>query len=182
MPIDHLSWPIIPGNNIAAVSALLYQMEHSEVYKSKELFQLQSRQLGKLFKHAVETVPFYNKRFKDAGIDGQEEVTLEALRRLPPLTRVEYQSASDTERKSTAIPVSHGKPSIIKTSGTTGSPVSLYKTPLMGLYWSACYLRNILWQKFDVGKKLAVIRYMEKPKAPIVKTPKRTKTSKKDLK
>ena len=33
----------------------------------------------------------------------------------------------------------------------------------MGLYWSACYLRNILWQKFDVGKKLAVIRYMEKP-------------------
>ena len=160
--IEGVVWPGLPDSQGAALSALMFQLERSQFHAPEELFDHQRHQLGSMFLHAQRTVPFYKQRFAEAGFDPESEITPETIRRLPPLTRTEFQEAGDGTT-TTKLPRGHGKPFRIKTSGTTGRPVVLYKTPLMQLLWRACALRGHLWHKRDPRLKLAVIRYMEKP-------------------
>ncbi|MBT5049205.1 MAG: phenylacetate--CoA ligase family protein [Rhodospirillaceae bacterium] len=60
------------------------------------------------------------------------------------------------------IPAGHGKHGQIKSSGTTGRPVTVIKTALNNLFLLANELRGHLWHQRDISKKLAVIRYYEK--------------------
>lgn len=160
---EGIVWPNISVERSGVIAALVFQMEHSEIHSPDGLFDFQRRQLKALFEHAAQTSSFYGKRFEDAGLDPRGEITPESIRRLPPLTRSEFQAAADTVH-STQSPKSHGKPVTIKTSGTTGLPVVLRKTQLSKLFWLACLLRDHMWQRRDPRLKAAVIRYMEKPK------------------
>ena len=161
--IEGIVWPGFPDSQGAALSALMFQLERSQFLAPEELFDHQRHQLKSIFLHAQGTVPFYKRRFAEAGFDPQGEITPETIRSLPPLTRTEFQEAGDTTT-TTKLPPGHGKPFRIKTSGTTGRPVVLYKTPLMQMMWKACALRGHHWHYRDPRLKLAIIRYMEKPK------------------
>ena len=45
-----------------------------------------------------------------------------------------------------------------RTSGSTGAPVRVMKTQITALFWNALTLRDHLWHRRDLGRKLAVIR------------------------
>lgn len=161
--VEGVVWPGLPDAKGVALWALMFQFGRSEFYSPEALFEHQSHQLRALFRHAAQTTPFYKDRFAAAGFDPDGDITPATIRRLPPLTRTEFQEAGDTTN-STALPPGHGKPVEIETSGTTGRKVVLYKTPLTQLFWWACALRGHLWHDRDPRHKVAFIRYLEKPK------------------
>ncbi len=149
------------GPRAARCLALLYQFEQSQFYSPELLTALQFRQIKTLFGHAARSVPFYRDRFRQAGVDPNAEVTLDSLRRLPILTRNEFQDAGDRIR-SREVPAAHGKLLKVKTSGTTGRAITLYKTELMQRLWDAYVLRDVIWHKPDLSLKLAAIRWRDK--------------------
>ncbi len=157
-------WPGIPGGEAGTLSALMFQLEQTQYLPPDELFGQQRRQLETMFVHAAETIPFYADRFAKAGFDPRGEITPETIRRLPVLVRTDYQRAA-LEASPGLIPSGHGQHGQIKSSGTTGRPVTVVKTELSNLFLCATELRGHLWHKRDLGKKLAVIRYLEKSMA-----------------
>ena len=153
--------PAIPGRMASLLMSLLYQLDQTQWLTPDELFAHQARQLRILFTHAGATVPFYQKRFAEAGIDPTAEVTRETFARLPTLKRPDLQEAGDTIN-STSVPKSHGKLNQVETSGSTGRPVRLNATEVNGIFWRACVMREHLWQGRELGGKLAAIRWVRK--------------------
>jgi phenylacetate-CoA ligase len=159
--IEGIVWPGIPGRDAALLSALMFQLEQTEFLPPEKLFEQQRRQLGTIFVHAMETIPFYSQRFAEAGFDPRGEITPETIRRLPVLLRSEYQNAA-LEISPGKIPPGHGQHGELKSSGTTGRPVTVIKTSLSNLFLAATELRGHRWHQRDMAGKLAVIRYWEK--------------------
>lgn len=157
-------WPGIPEPQGAALASMMFQLEQSQFYSPEELFQHQRRQLKALFLHAMETVPFYADRFARAGFDPRREISPNTIRRLPVLTRTEFQNAGRTVM-TTKLPQGHGKTFESRTSGTTGRAVTVLKTGLTQLLWMAIEMRGHLWHRRDPGGKLAIIRWMDKSRA-----------------
>lgn len=153
--------PAIPGRMASLLLSLLYQMDQTQWLSEEELFSHQARQLRLLFGHAGKTVPFYQRRFAEAGLDPTAPVTRETLNRLPILRRTELQSAGD-DINTTALPKSHGKIHEVETSGSTGRPVRLNGTEVTSVFWRACVMREHIWQGRDLGGKLAAIRWVRK--------------------
>ncbi|NIA68782.1 phenylacetate--CoA ligase family protein [Pelagibius litoralis] len=141
--------------------SLLYQLDQTQWLSAEALFAEQARQLQLLFGHAAATVPFYNRRFAEAGVDPAAVVTRETLNRLPILRRSELQGAGD-DINTTALPKSHGKTHEVETSGSTGRSVRLNGTEVTSVFWRACVMREHLWQGRDLGGKLAAIRWARK--------------------
>ncbi len=153
--------PAVPGPPAATILALLYQLEQSQYYPPDLLTALQCRQLKTLFGYAARRVPFYKDRFTAAGVDPDGEVTPDSLRRLPILTRSEFKDAGEG-MWTTALPPAHGKPFMVRTSGSTGRAITLYKTQLMRRMWDAFVVRDVVWHKPDLSLQLAAIRWRDK--------------------
>lgn len=141
--------------------AVLYQMEQTQWLSPDELFFHQGRQLRALFGHAAATVPFYGRRFAEAGVDPAAAVTQETLTRLPILKRSELQGAGEAIN-TTDLPKSHGKRHSIETSGSTGRAVRMFGTDVTSVFWRACVMREHLWHRRDLSGKLAAIRWLRK--------------------
>jgi phenylacetate-CoA ligase len=154
--VPGISWPAVPGSDTAAALALQFQLERSQWLAPVELQSLQFRQLGALMRHAYETVPYYDERWRDV-YDPAAPLTPQVFSRLPILARAELQAHSDA-LKSKRIPAAHGPVAESRTSGSTGMPVRVLKTGLVQLIWQLIVLREHRWFKRDLGGKLAAIR------------------------
>jgi len=122
------------------------------------LQRYQFGQLERLIAHASETVPFHRTRLAAAGYRPGQAITPEFWRSLPLLERSDLQDQGDALR-STSVPAEHGGTFKISTSGSTGTPVSIWRTELQQLILDAVVLRRLLWQSWDFRLKLgAVIR------------------------
>lgn len=159
--VKGIAWPGIPSGDAATLAALMFQLEQSQYFSPERLFQQQRRQLALSFVRAMETIPFYANRFAEAGFDPHGEITPETIRKLPILVRSQFQDAA-LDTAPGVIPAGHGKHGQIKSSGTTGRPVTVIKTALSNMFLFANELRGHLWHQRDLSKKLAVIRYYEK--------------------
>lgn len=153
--------PAIPGRMASLLLSVLYQLDQTQWLTPEALFAEQARQLRLLFGHAAKTVPFYQRRFAEAGVDPNTEVTRETLNRLPTLSRPDLQGAGD-EINTTALPKSHGKTHEIETSGSTGRAVRMLGTQITSVFWRACVMREHFWQGRDLSGKLAAIRWARK--------------------
>lgn len=153
--------PALPGRMASLLLSLLYQMDQTQWLSPDELFFHQARQLRGLFSHAAKTVPFYQQRFAEAGVDPEAEVTRETLERLPILRRAELKAAGDAIN-STAVPRSHGKTHTIETSGSTGRTVRIKGSEVTAVFWRACVMREHHWQGRDLNGKLGAIRWVRK--------------------
>jgi phenylacetate-CoA ligase len=154
--VSGVVWPGLPGPLDALFFALLAQLERSQWWSADELREHQFAQLRPLLAHAYQTVPFYRRRFEDAGVD-PERITPESWASLPLLTRTDLQTAGDT-LKSIQVPADHGTLSVKHSSGSTGMPVSVVVTALTHLFWTACNARDHLWHRHRLNDKLAAIR------------------------
>ena len=153
--------PAIPGRMASLMLSLLYQLEQTQWLPPDDLFAQQARQLRVLFAHAAETVPFYRRRFAEAGIDPAAAVTRESFARLPVLKRAELQAAGD-HINAASFPKSHGKRHPIETSGSTGRAVRMFGTEVTGLFWRAGVMREHLWHGRNLEGKLGAIRWARK--------------------
>ena len=144
----------------AQVAALALQLEMTQWWPPELIRQHQLRQAGFLLSHAFHTVPLYRDRLQSlTGVRG--ELTIDDFRQLPILTRQELQAAGE-DVVSTALPDSHGEPTWLASSGSTGRPVRFQATRVTGLFYRALGLRFHLWHQRDLSRKNLSIRPMRK--------------------
>lgn len=149
--------PAIPGRAASLLLSLLYQFDQTQWLSPEALFAEQARQLRVLFRHAAQTVPFYQQRFAEAGVDPEAAVTRQTLARLPIVTRGALAAAGKAIN-STALPASHGKRHEIVAAGPAGKALRLFGTEVTGVFWRACVMREHLWHDRRMDGKLAAIR------------------------
>lgn len=162
--MSDMLWPAVPDYGKAVVIALLHQMEQSQWWPALRIEAEQARQLAVLLRHAWETVPFY-RRFWAQRYDPLVPCSSGTLTALPRLSRQALLENYEA-LKSTRTLAAHGATFESRTSGSTGAPVRVLKTEINGLIWKALTLREHAWHRRDLSRKLAVIRFGPKGRAP----------------
>lgn len=152
-------WPAVVGSTGATSLALQFQLDQSQWWHSQRLQDRQLAQLSRLLRHAHDAIPFYRDRHDAAGC-WPDKMSYDSWSRLPILTRKEVQQAGRA-LDSAHPPPQHGKPFEISSSGSTGMPVSVRKTPRANAVWRAITLRDHLWHRRDFAGRLCAIRDTE---------------------
>jgi phenylacetate-CoA ligase len=158
--IPEIEWPAVSGRTASDLLAISQQYAHSQWWSAERLLQHQLRQLAPLVRFAFENVPLYRGRLAAAGYRRGRELTLEIWRKLRPLER---QTARERmgELLGVPSPPEHGEPIAEYTSGKTGIPLKVLRTPLAQLFYGAQTLRHGFWCGRDFRRKLAAIRLVE---------------------
>lgn len=150
-------FPPVPRADMALLFSLCQQLEQTQWLTAEQLRELQFAQLTSLVQHARETVPYYRTLLAEAGVDPSRPLTPESWSSIPVLTRRAVQDAGRS-LASTALPRSHGKVHVSRTSGSTGQPVEVHRSGYDLLMWQAVTLRDHSWHRRDLTGKLCSIR------------------------
>lgn len=133
-------------------------LEESQWWDAEKMGAWQDERLRAIVSHAYEHVPYYRELFDRHGIDAQKFRGREDLPRIPTLTRdVVKRRAEDLKSKrpqDRALTEGH-------TSGTTGSPLSVYYSADAITMNYAVMDRQYVWAGAKLGKdgdRAAVVR------------------------
>jgi phenylacetate-CoA ligase len=152
-----IRWPAVPRGANAQLLALAYQFDDSQWWPAGTVAAHQLSQLEPLLAHAARTVPFYRDRLRVlAGIKAGG-LTMEAFRRIPVFERAHIQEAGDALH-STRVPEDHEPVTDASTSGSTGRPITVRKTAVTSLLYTALNLRFHLWHGRDMAGHAAAIQ------------------------
>jgi phenylacetate-CoA ligase len=149
-------WPAVPGQQGVILATLLAQLEQSQWLSAAAIEAAQLSQLRVLIEHAQRHSAFHAKRLAGCR-PGQASSLCECLSALPLMRRADLQS-SRAEIDCAWLPAEHGEVSVVRSSGSTGEPVSVRRSGLNGLIWMTMTLREHFWQRRDFSQSLAVIR------------------------
>lgn len=142
------------GEN-AVLTALLAQLEATQWLSPAELETRQAQQIGLLCEHHKAHTPSFAARLRTARVSYLN--SLERLRQLAPLSRRDAQSLGDGFF-ARQVPKHHMPLGIAKTSGSTGEPVTVRKTTVGRLFWSAFTIRDHLWHGRSFDLRMSSIR------------------------
>jgi len=156
--VKGIAWPAIPRPEDAAIMALVAQLDHSQRWPREKLATMQLAQADILLKFAAATVPHYEQSLRGR-YDPHRPLSWERFWRLPLLTRKDIQSDLDA-LQSRKLPTDHGPVKIVRTSGSTGTPIAVLETGLMRALFSAMHLRSFVWQGMDFSAAAASIRVL----------------------
>ena len=112
---------------LGAAAAGLTGLALERIGSARMLRRYQTARLRALLRHAYETVPFYRRRFDQAGFHPDQFLTMDDLQRVPITRKAEIRLATDEE----AI-ANDCDPSRLHrhtTGGSTGEPTKLRFTP-----------------------------------------------------
>jgi phenylacetate-CoA ligase len=137
--------------------AVQQQLMESQWLDPDALRARQFHQAGRLLGHAYDQIPFYRHRLEAAGYRPDGPLTAEIWRRIPDLTRADIQRESDALGCRTPHP-SHGADIVVRSSGSTGKPITVYVSEVARFFTNAFALRDHLWQGRDRSCKIAEIR------------------------
>lgn len=153
---NEIRWPAMPSAICSTRLALQYQLDESQWWSVEELKQHQFKQFQLVFEHARHSVPFYHQLYANLP-ETLNEATLEAfLSRLPIISFSQIRQAAD-RFASNDIPVNHGKVFEKSISSSSAESIKIKETELGALFFHAHTLRDHLWHKRDLCKKLAII-------------------------
>jgi len=152
------AWPVIPGAAAATLLAMQVQLENSQWLSGKAIERLQFKQLKMLINFAVQNVSYYREKLQDIGDIGESGFGVEEWRQLPVLTRSDIQNFGKEIQAKSLPSKNHGPLDKLQTSGSTGMPSATLGTSVARLFWQAITLRDHLWHKRDLKKKLVAIR------------------------
>ena len=130
---------IIAMVNILKVIYYL-QLANRRLHWDKErLERYQGQRLRSIVRYADKYVPFYNKRFKEFGIDVSTIRKIEDLSKLPVIKKEEFKKQDPRQVVSLEYNLSRLKK--VRTSGSTGTPFEVYITPSEDAWRKAIYMR-----------------------------------------
>jgi len=147
--IRHLILPLHERWVGRATLGYARELEHSQWSSPADLRALQQNKLQDLLRHAWENIPFYQRRFRETGLDGEFEDPLEALGRLPLLGKAEI-------RASIRDMIWHFAPGGLfehNTGGSTGEPLSFYVDRRRQGYDQAARIRSHRWFRVNLGDR-----------------------------
>jgi phenylacetate-CoA ligase len=112
-------------------------------WRPERLREFQEKKLRCVIRHAFNSVPFYHRKFRAAGISPDDIKTLDDLKKLPIITQDEFRSEPFSERVSSKFAAD--KLRTVQTSGSTGKPLKICLTAAESDWRKAIYMRaNIL--------------------------------------
>jgi phenylacetate-CoA ligase len=106
--------------NLVAAYFTLRQLQRSQWLDRDSLRRLQEEKLRRLIDHAYRTVPYYRRRFDEAGITPNAIRSLDDLHRIPVTSKADLQHAGPEAITSSAC--SPDRLVLEHTSGSTGRP------------------------------------------------------------
>ncbi|MBE0425199.1 MAG: phenylacetate--CoA ligase family protein [Nitrospirae bacterium] len=138
-------------------------LQESEKWDKDRIKAYQIEQLKNLLKHAIKNIPYYKKLFSDYGFDPERLQTLDDIKVLPYLNKETVRDSlhefidSSVPRKSLLMK---------STSGSTGIPLTFYKTKepqrIFTAFWDDLLLRAgctpkskivMFWGMIKLGKR-----------------------------
>lgn len=132
------------------VGAAVRELLESERWPLERLRELQWRRVRSLVEHAWATVPWYRKRWSEAGFEPGDLRDWSDWARLPALEKPEI-------RVHGAELMSSRAPAGLKaaTSGSSGTPVAVLRSHASWAYAHASVIRGWRWHGIDVGDPYA---------------------------
>ena len=128
------------------------ELEQTQFLPREELLAIQQQRLEKLIEFVWNRNPFYRQRMESVGLTPTDLKDVNALRRLPILTKAEV-------RQNTQRMISQGyeldKLHIAKTGGSTGKALDLYFTEKCSEQRNACARRHDCWSGWQPGEPIA---------------------------
>ena len=151
-PIPGIVWPPLTGAPIE----MLAQLRATEKLTHSQIRAGQLRQLQALASHAREQTAWGGQYLP-------EKLTWESFQALPVLDRTFVQT-HEQELFAAQWPAEHGMAYEVLTSGSTGTPVRVWKSRLAGALWQVVTARDHLRHRRELGLTLGAIRKL--PAAP----------------
>ncbi len=137
----------------ARFRAALKELGRLERLSSSELGAYQLACLREVLVRAGRHVPFYRRAFAESSFHPERELTLGDLARLPLIDKAAVRSRPDDFRDETIRLVVRGY-----TSGTTGTPLTVYRNLTSVIHENALIWRQRLWFGVKPGDRIAVLR------------------------
>jgi phenylacetate-CoA ligase len=125
--------------NILKVLYLLGSANRRLHWDKKRLKIYQDKRFKAVIKFANETVPFYHRSFKEAGVDVNSIKGIEDLPKLPIVTKEQLKRLPPQEIVSSKY--DYNKLKKVRTSGSTGKPLQIYISPDEDAWRKAIYMR-----------------------------------------
>jgi phenylacetate-CoA ligase len=150
-----VAWPPLSLDENAVLTALLAQLDATQWLGLLELEANQARQLAIVSEHHKAHTPAFAARLRSAKVSYLNN--LERLRQIEPLSRRDAQALGDGFF-ARHVPRHHLPLGTAKTSGATGEPVTVRKTTVNRLFWSAFTLRDHLWNERSFSVRMSSIR------------------------
>jgi phenylacetate-CoA ligase len=157
-------WQLVPSPapQAAAVFAAYQELDRAQWRDPAQIERHQLAALDTLLAHCARHVPYYQRLLGELGLyPRRDPLSWEEFRRLPILTRQEYQTHVQ-EIRARVLPEGMVAGEPILTSGTTGVPLRIAPTNRTAFWWHAHYLRDLEWAGLDPRGRLAVIRVFAK--------------------
>ena len=129
------------------------QLERLEHADSAEIRKSQERRLRALVRLAAARSPFYREYFRESGVNPRSIRTLEDLPQLPLLTRDHLLERVDDFR---VYP--RGLMWTARSSGTSGRPIGVYRTPGSSVYELCALEQQWGWFGLRPGARRVILR------------------------
>lgn len=151
--VKHLFFPLYERAKGKHTLTCLRELEHSQWWGGEELYAFRLGKLRSFLQYAYDSVPYYNRLFKECGFVSSQVRDFDDLQKIPFLTKEIIRKNLNT-LKSNGY---RGRMLLASTGGSTGEPVAVY-WDMNRLSWdTAAQLRCHSWFGIDVGEKEAVL-------------------------
>lgn len=134
----------------STVSRNIKELNKTQWMSNSELIHMQNKKFLKLINYAYQNVPFYRKKWKEAGVKIEEIKSINDITKLPIIYKKDVKSNTESIKSKK---FSSFKTRESKTGGTTGTPMSFY---LQRESWSmivAGVVRGRTWSGYRLGDK-----------------------------
>jgi phenylacetate-CoA ligase len=144
--VRHVLYPLHEGLQGRRTFRFLREMECTQWLSPEGVRDYQRRKLKALVAHAARTVPFYQRLFKDIGLD-PARFTLADFQRIPVMEK-EIFKENEADILATEYP---GKLVRLRTGSSTGSPLWFYSSTHTQALQNAAKLRCRRWWGIEPG-------------------------------
>jgi phenylacetate-CoA ligase len=137
---------------------LLDGLRKSQYLQPEQLIQRQRSALEAIVRHARDHVPFYRDTGRlDPLFTRDDTIDWDRWGEIPLLTRNDVQRAGE-DLRAELLPPGHGECTAVRTSGSTGEPVTVWHSVLSNpVVRAATIVRNLERQGIDCSQRLALI-------------------------
>ena len=127
----------------------LRRLRKTQFHTPEQILAEQNRRLQVMVQHAVDTCPFYGRRFADAGIDPAAVKSIDDLQGLPLLTKADIRGELDG-----ILSTKYAREDLVpaKTGGSTGGSLQVYCDRRGIEMRNAAALRSDEWSGWRLGQ------------------------------
>lgn len=134
---------------------MLSRLKEIDGYSREELEKLQLESLRDIVRHSYLNVPYYKRLFDEAGFDINKKFGAGDIRKIPYLTRERILKDPDSLISRTSAKFLLRKAG---TSGTTGTPIVLYRDLYSITFENAIFWKQKDWAGIRKGERKATLR------------------------